>query len=92
MKDLKNLQSFSMYHSNLKNIDFDAFEELTELKYLTLNNNNIERFTFAHVKDCTKIKLLMLSGNPIKGDLDFSALGLKEFEPMCFKRKFLGWF
>lgn len=91
-KGLKNLRKLSMYHGDLKSVDLDAFDELGNLEYVTLNNNLIELFSYAHVKNCNKIKYLALSGNPIKSDLDFSALGLKEDEPLQFKKKFWGLF
>lgn len=92
LKGLKNLKTFAMYHGDLKNVDLNAFDELENLEYLILNNNSIERFSYAHLKNCNKIKHLVLSGNPIKNDLDFSALGLKEDEPLSFKKKFWGLF
>lgn len=92
LKGLKNLKNFAMYHCDLKNVDLNAFDDLENLEYLTLNNNFIEQFSYAHLKNCNKIKYLVLSGNPIKSDLDFSVLGLKEHEPLCFKKKFWGLF
>lgn len=91
-RGLKNLKKLAMYHGDLKIVDLDAFDELENLEYLTLNNNLIERFSYAHLKNCNKIKYFSLSGNPIISDLDFSALGLKEEEPLCFKKKFWGIF
>lgn len=77
LRNLKKLEDFCMYWSDLEEIEEDAFDDLENLKYLNLHHNQIKEFSSRHLKNNNKIVTVQLSKNKLT-DLNLSELGLRK--------------
>jgi hypothetical protein len=63
--DLKKLQYLSLESNKIKQIEANAFSNLTELKWMCLKNNEIEEIPFEIFDKNTKLEFIDLSNNKI---------------------------